>query len=118
MWAWPLGKYQTSPVSKSSVSEAPSASMTVVRTVPSSTYAHSAAVAMPVEFPHGTRFYPHGNSRQSFRNRQLDHGGFFAKAFADHLSLRFLKRELECRQFLPDVSGSGTLFAKLTLAMV
>ena len=55
------------------------------------------------------------NFRQSFRNRQLDHGGFFAKAFADHLSLRFLKRELECRQFLPGCVGIGHIVCEASV---
>ena len=44
-WPWPRGKYQMSPGSKSLVSEQPCGSMTVVRTAPSVTKAHSAAVA-------------------------------------------------------------------------
>src|SRR5437016_2616298 len=45
MWAWPRGKYHTSPGSKSLVSDCPLGWMTVVRTRPLSTKAHSAAVA-------------------------------------------------------------------------
>ena len=45
MWPCPRGKYQTSPGSNSLVSARPCGSMTVVRTRPSMTNAHSAAVA-------------------------------------------------------------------------
>ena len=45
MCPWPRGKYQTSPGSKSLVSELPCGSITVVRTCPLWTNAHSAAVA-------------------------------------------------------------------------
>jgi len=45
MWPWPRGKYQTSPGPKSLVSEVPSGAMTVVRTRPVTTNAHSAALA-------------------------------------------------------------------------
>ncbi len=45
MWPWPRGKYQMSPGSKSLVSARPRGSITVVRTRPSMTNAHSAAVA-------------------------------------------------------------------------
>ncbi len=44
-WPWPRGKYQTSPGSKSFTSEVPSGPITVVRTRPLTTKAHSAAMA-------------------------------------------------------------------------
>jgi hypothetical protein len=37
------------------------------------------------------------------------------QSFADHLSHRFLKRELECRQFLPGCVGIGHIVCEASV---
>src|SRR5438105_4960711 len=113
MWPCPRGKYHTSPVSKSLVSEYPPGAMTVVRTRPLSTNAHSAAVAcqwssrmLPGARPMDTPAIPleMGNS-STVASRAV----FLPITFG----LDFSRAYLKVGSSLPASTGSGTLFMKL-----
>src|SRR2546423_1838576 len=114
MWAWPRGKYHTSPGSKSLVSDCPLGWMTVVRTRPSLTNAHSAAVACQC-----SSRIPPGASRMVTPEIPLEIGSCSTVAsFELFLPITFppgdfSRANLNVGSSLPDTSGSGTLFVKL-----
>src|SRR6185437_6666880 len=107
---WPRGKYQTSPGSKSLISELPDGSSTVVRTRPSSTKAHSAAVACQCN----SRVTP-GSSRIDTPAMPLEIGNWVTVASLPKLPpltlpLDCSRANLKVGNSGPDSSGSGTLF--------
>src|SRR6478736_8478814 len=113
MWPWPRGKYQTSPGSKSLVSARPLGSITVVRTRPSSTNAHSAAVACQCN----SRIAP-GSSFIDTPAIPFEIGNCVTvaslpKLLPITLPSDFSSANLKVGNSLPDRSGSGTLFMKL-----
>src|SRR5437879_3947215 len=113
MWPWPRGKYQTSPGSKSLVSARPCGSITVVRTRPSMTKAHSAAVACQCS----SRIAP-GSSRIETPAMPLEIGSWVTVAsFPELLPITlpsdFSSANLKVGRSLSDSTGSGTLFMKL-----
>ena len=113
MWPWPRGKYQTSPGSKSLVSAKPLGSITVVRTRPSSTNAHSAAVACQCN----SRIAP-GSSFIDTPAIPFEIGNCVTvaslpKLLPMTLPSDFSSANLKVGSSLPDRSGSGTLFMKL-----
>ena len=113
MWPWPRGKYHTSPGSKSFVSAFPCGSMTVVRTRPSITNAHSAAVACQWS----SRMAP-GSSFIETPAIPLEIGNCSTVASLPKLPpitlpSDFSSSNLKVGNSLPASSGSGTLFMKL-----
>src|SRR5882757_1551529 len=113
MWPCPLGKYQTSPGSKSLVSAKPCGSITVVRTRPSMTNAHSAAVACQCS----SRIAP-GSSRIETPAMPLEIGSCstvasLPKLLPITLPADFSSANLNVGRSLPERAGSGTLFIKL-----
>src|SRR5271170_4080651 len=109
-WPWPRGKYQTSPGSKSLVSERPSGSTTVVRTRPSRTNAHSAAVACQCS----SRVTP-GSRRIETPAMPLEIGSSSTVASLPKLPSMTLPRDFSSENLnvgnsFPDSSGSGVLF--------
>ncbi len=113
MWPWPRGKYQTSPGSKSLVSARPCGSITVVRTRPSSTKAHSAAVACQCS----SRIAP-GSSCIETPAMPLEIGNWVTVASLPKLppiTLPWLasSANLKVGSSLSDSAESGTLFMKL-----
>ena len=116
MWPWPRGKYQTSPGSKSLVSAKPLGSITVVRTRPSSTNAHSAAVACQCN----SRIAPGSSFIDTpaipFEIGNCVDGGLLAEAVADDLAFGFFQRELERRQLLARQVGIGNVVHEARIA--
>src|SRR5207247_2518800 len=113
MWAWPRGKYHTSPGSKSLVSDCPFGWMTVVRTRPWSTSAHSAAVACQ-----WSSRMPPGSSPMDTPEIPLEIGNCRAVASLAVLlpitrPFDFSRANLKVGNSLPETRGSGTLFMKL-----
>src|ERR1700733_2374969 len=113
MCPWPRGKYQTSPGSKSLVSAKPSGSITVVRTRPLSTKAHSAAVACQCS----SRMAP-GSSFIDTPAMPLEIGNCstvasLPKLLPMTLPSDFSRANLNVGSSCPDKSGSGTLLEKL-----
>src|SRR5262245_41491684 len=112
MWPWPRGKYQTSPGSKSLVSDAPCGSITVVRTRPSSTSAHSAAVACQCS----SRIAP-GSSFIETPAIPLEIGSWVTvaslpKLLPITLPCDFSSANLKVGSSFSESWGSGTLFMK------
>ena len=110
MWPWPRGKYQTSPGPKSFVSALPCGSMTVVRTRPSITNAHSAAVACQCS----SRMAP-GSSFIETPAIPLEIGNCSTVASLPKLPPMtlpsdFSSANLNVGSSLPESKGSGTLF--------
>ena len=116
MWPWPRGKYQTSPGSKSLVSAQPCGSITVVRTRPSSTKAHSAAVACQCS----SRIAP-GSSFMETPAMPLEIGNCVTvaslpKLLPITLPCDCLQREFEGRQLLVGERGIGDVVHEARIA--
>src|SRR5689334_11506642 len=108
-WPWPRGKYQMSPGSKSFVSAQPCGSMTVVRTRPEMTNAHSAAVACQCS----SRIAP-GSRIIETPAMPLEIGSCSTVASRPTLPpitlpSDFSSSNLKVGNSLPDRSGSGSL---------
>jgi hypothetical protein len=113
MWPWPRGKYQTSPGPKSFVSAYPRGEMTVVRTFPLRTNAHSAAEACQ-----WSSRMPPGSSSIEAPAIPFEIGSSSTEATLTELLPKifpadFSNSNLNVGSSLPDRSGSGTLFMKL-----